>query len=99
MHEIVPPRETKNEDDTTEIAFAIDASGIVETPRQLPGGAGTDAFVRAYNARFPGLDAPASERTLNLPAEPRALNGTIAVRIIPFARRSVARAEAERPPR
>jgi hypothetical protein len=60
MHEIVPPRETQNEDGTTEVVFTIDASGIVETLRKLPDGAGTDAFVHAYNARFPNLDAAAS---------------------------------------
>ena len=59
MHELVPPLETANEDGTTDIAFTIDASGIVETLRKLPDGAGTDAFVRAYNARFPNPDAPA----------------------------------------
>lgn len=60
MHELVPPRETENDDGTTDVVFTIDASGIVETLRKLPDGAGTDAFVRAYNARFPDLDAPAS---------------------------------------
>jgi len=60
MHEIVSPRETDNEDGTTEVVFTVDASGIVETLRKLPDGAGTDAFVRAYNARFPDLNLPAS---------------------------------------
>jgi hypothetical protein len=60
MHEIVPPRETGNEDGTTEVVFTIDASGIVDTLQKLPDGAGTDAFVRAYNTRFPDLDSPAS---------------------------------------
>jgi hypothetical protein len=60
MHEIVSPRETDNEDGTTDVVFTVDASGIVETLRRLPDGAGTDAFVRAYNARFPDLNAPAS---------------------------------------
>jgi hypothetical protein len=60
MHEIVAPRETDNEDGTTEVVFTIDASGIVETLRKLPDGAGTDAFVHAYNARFPDRNAPAS---------------------------------------
>lgn len=60
MHEIGPSRETENEDGTTEVVFTIDASGIVDTLRKLPDRAGTDAFVRAYNARFPGLDSPAS---------------------------------------
>lgn len=58
MHELVPSREIENEDGTTEVVFTVDASGIVETLRKLPDGAGTDAFVRAYNARFPDLDAP-----------------------------------------
>jgi hypothetical protein len=60
MHEIVSPRETDNQDGTTEVVFTVDASGIVETLRKLPDGAGTDAFVRAYNARFLDPDAPAS---------------------------------------
>jgi hypothetical protein len=60
MHERVPCRETQNEDGTTDVVFTIDASGIVETLRKLPDGAGTDAFARAYNARFPDLESPAS---------------------------------------
>jgi hypothetical protein len=60
MHEIAPTRETDNEDGTTEVVFTINASGIIETLRKLPDGAGTDAFVRAYNARFPDLNPPAS---------------------------------------
>jgi hypothetical protein len=38
-------------EDEVEVGFTIDASGIVETLRSLPDGAGTDAFVAAYNAR------------------------------------------------
>jgi hypothetical protein len=60
MHELVPPQETENEDGTTEVVFTIDVSGIVDTLRQLADGAGTDAFVRAYNARLRDLDSPAS---------------------------------------
>jgi hypothetical protein len=60
LHEIEPPQEHENADGTTEVTFTIDASGIVETLRKLPDGVGTDAFVRAYNARFTDLDLPAS---------------------------------------
>jgi hypothetical protein len=60
MHEIVSPRETDNDDGTTDVVFTVDVSGIVEALRKLPDGAGTDAFVRAYNARFPDLNTPAS---------------------------------------
>jgi hypothetical protein len=60
MHAIVPHQETENNDGTTDVVFTIDVSGIVETLRRLPDAAGTDAFLRAYNARFPDLDPPAS---------------------------------------
>jgi hypothetical protein len=60
MHEIDPARETENDDGTNEVVFTIDVSGIIETLRRLPDAAGTDAFVRAYNARFPDRDPRAS---------------------------------------
>jgi hypothetical protein len=59
MHEIVPPEETENADGSTTVSFTIDASGIVETLRGLPDGAGTEAFVRAYNSRFQPPNSPA----------------------------------------
>jgi hypothetical protein len=46
-----PPVERRISNDRSEVTFTIDASGIVETLRQLPDRAGTDAFVAAYNAR------------------------------------------------
>jgi len=51
LREIEPPVERQISDDEVEVSFTIDASGIVETLRSLPDGAGTDAFVAAYNAR------------------------------------------------
>lgn len=51
LREIAPPVERQISEDEVEIGFTIDASGIVETLRGLPDGAGTDAFVAAYNAR------------------------------------------------
>lgn len=52
LREIAPPLERQISDDEVEVSFTIDASGIVETLRGLPDGAGTDAFVAAYNARY-----------------------------------------------
>ena len=51
LREIAPPVEREISDDEVEISITIDASGIVETLRTLPDGAGTDAFVAAYNRR------------------------------------------------
>jgi hypothetical protein len=51
LREIAPPLERQISEDEVEIGFTIDASGIVKTLRGLPDGAGTDAFVAAYNAR------------------------------------------------
>jgi hypothetical protein len=51
LREIAPPVERQISEDEFEVGFTIDASGIVETLRGLPDGAGTDAFVAAYNAR------------------------------------------------
>lgn len=45
--------------------FTIDFSGILETLRRLPDGAGTSAFVAAYNlARRDWRDRSSIERTL-----------------------------------
>ena len=41
-----------------EVVFTIDISGEVEALRGLPDGAGTAAFVAAYNARHPDAGAP-----------------------------------------
>lgn len=51
LREIAPSTERQLSEDEVEVSFTIDASGIVETLRCLPDGAGTDAFVAAYNAR------------------------------------------------
>jgi hypothetical protein len=55
MHEIAPPtrRELGSEDSDAvayEESFTIDVTGILDTLRGLPDGAGTSAFVEAYNA-------------------------------------------------
>jgi hypothetical protein len=51
LRESAPPVERYLSDDEVEVSITIDASGIVRTLRTLPDGAGTDAFVAAYNAR------------------------------------------------
>ena len=51
LRQIAPPVERQISYDETEVSITIDASGIVATLRALPDGAGTDAFVAAYNAR------------------------------------------------
>jgi len=50
MVEIAPPIERENPDGTFEVELTIDASGIVKALQEIPDGAGTDAFVEAYNA-------------------------------------------------
>lgn len=52
MYQVVPPIERENADGTVDVQFTIDATGIVRTLQQLHDGAGTEAFVAAYNARF-----------------------------------------------
>jgi hypothetical protein len=57
MNEIEAPRQSAIESDAsgesfTE-SFTIDVSGILETLRSLPDGAGTSAFVAAYNRTHP----------------------------------------------
>jgi hypothetical protein len=51
LRESAPPVERYLSDDEVEVSITIDASGIVRTLRTLPDGAGTHAFVAAYNAR------------------------------------------------
>ena len=58
LREIAPPVERQISDDEYEVTHTVDVSGIVDTLRGLPDGAGTTAFVAAYNARSHG--APAS---------------------------------------
>jgi hypothetical protein len=57
MHEIEPPQTSEitgedGEESFTE-TFTVDVSGILATLRRLPDGAGTSAFVAAYNAEHP----------------------------------------------
>jgi hypothetical protein len=47
---IAPPIERQISEDEDEVTLTVDVSGIVEILRTLPDGAGTDAFVAAYNA-------------------------------------------------
>ncbi|HEY2164120.1 MAG TPA: hypothetical protein VGH04_09025 [Gemmatimonadaceae bacterium] len=67
MNEIEAPRQSAIESDEsgesfTE-SFTIDVSGIVKTLRALPDGAGTSAFVAAYNRTHPDWrDRPSNER-------------------------------------
>jgi hypothetical protein len=53
MREFEPPIERENPDGSIDVTLTIDVSGIIETLRTLPNGAGTAAFVAAYNARPP----------------------------------------------
>jgi hypothetical protein len=66
-----PRREDRPSDDadddlvsyTVHIDHAVDFSGIVATLRRLPDGAGTSAFVTAYNATHKNWrDRPPNER-------------------------------------
>lgn len=64
LHEVDPP-ERRDDDPTGEFteSFTIDVSGIVETLRRLPDGAGTAAFVAAYNDKHSDWrGGPSSER-------------------------------------
>lgn len=49
LHHAVPPVERYISDEETELTLSIDISGIMHTLRSLPDGAGSDAFVQAYN--------------------------------------------------
>jgi hypothetical protein len=60
LREITPPVERQISKDEYEVMLTIDVSGILETLRGLPDGAGTDAFVAAYNARPRSSDIQAS---------------------------------------
>lgn len=50
MFENAPPVKRPVSDLEYEMTFTIDVSGILAALRQLPDGAGTSAFVEAYNA-------------------------------------------------
>jgi hypothetical protein len=50
LHEVFPEQRRDLPDGGYEVAFTIDVSGIMETLHSLPDGAGTAAFVAAYNA-------------------------------------------------
>ncbi|HYW31195.1 MAG TPA: hypothetical protein VE869_06770 [Gemmatimonas sp.] len=61
LHHPIPPVERFISDDETELTLSIDISGIMHTLRSLPDGAGSAAFVAAYNQpRHPTpVDSPA----------------------------------------
>ncbi len=48
---VAPPVEQWISEDEFELTLTLDVGGFVETLRALPDGAGTSAFVAAYNAR------------------------------------------------
>jgi hypothetical protein len=58
LREIAPPVEHEISETETEETFTLDLSGIIDTLRSLPDGAGTDRFIAAYNARSPSVDLP-----------------------------------------
>ena len=51
LREVIPAEERQISDTETEVTLALDVSGIVETLRGLPDGAGTERFIDAYNRR------------------------------------------------
>ena len=51
LREVEPPVERRVSEDVVEMSHTIDLTGIVEVLRRLPDGAGTEAFVSAYDAR------------------------------------------------
>lgn len=54
INEVYPPeRRDDASGESYTMAFTIDFSGIVETLRNLPDGAGTTAFIAAYNRDHP----------------------------------------------
>ena len=67
MHQVYPPERLASEDDIIDEGYAtymtsitIDLAGIIETLYQLPDGAGTAAFVTAYNRTHPDWRGPQS---------------------------------------
>jgi hypothetical protein len=54
LREVVPSARRDVSNDAYDETLTIDVSGIVETLRSLPDGAGTAAFVEAYGARLHG---------------------------------------------
>lgn len=69
MHEIKAPQRRDVTDDDSDDSEAyiteltVDFSGILETLRRLPDGAGTSAFVAAYNVAHPDWrNGPSHER-------------------------------------
>jgi hypothetical protein len=55
LREIAPPVERRISKDEFEVTRTLDVSGIIATLRGMPSGAGTDAFIKAYNARNASL--------------------------------------------
>lgn len=60
LREVFPPVERRVSDTEVELELTIDVTGILETLRELPDGAGTARLVAAYNARTEGFDNPAT---------------------------------------
>jgi hypothetical protein len=60
LRALAPVVERRMSDDEFEVMITVDFSGILETLQGLPDGAGTAAFVAAYNARPHGVDPQAS---------------------------------------
>lgn len=52
LRESQPSVERRISDDEVEVGLTIDVGAIVDTLRRLPDGAGTAAFVAAYNANL-----------------------------------------------
>ena len=52
LRELQPPEERQVSETETEVTLALDVSGIVQTLRALPDGAGTERFIEAYNRRL-----------------------------------------------
>jgi hypothetical protein len=59
LREIAPQSEREIGDAETEVIFTLDVSGIIDTLRSLPDGAGTERFIAAYNSRSPSPEPPA----------------------------------------
>ena len=58
LRDIAPPEEREIGDTETEVMLTLDLSGIIDTLRGLPDGAGTERFVEAYNNRSPSPEPP-----------------------------------------
>ena len=52
LREAAPRSERRLSDREVELTLSVDVTGMLETLRELPQGAGTSAFVNAYNSRY-----------------------------------------------